>query len=82
LIIPQASFGDPVVDRIRLYRDVVVEVVLDFLLNKPSNADAFVVDEVLVDGVVVIRAEIASELGFCVVVFFPNKKRLMVSITS
>jgi hypothetical protein len=40
------------------------------------------VDKILFGRVVVIKAAIAPELGFSVVVFFLVKKRLMVSITS
>jgi len=53
------------------------------LPNKSLKTDGFVeVDKTRLAGVVFSKAEIASELGFTVVVFFFPKKRLIVSITS
>jgi len=53
------------------------------LPNKSLKTDGFVEDDkILLTGVVVSKAAIASELGFTVVVFFFPKKRLIVSITS
>ena len=68
------------VARVRSNRDFAVVVSFE----PPPNIDDL--DEVCIirlDGLVVIKAEIASELGFAVVVFFLfNRNRLKVSTTS
>ena len=80
LLIPQASLADAVVARVRSNRDLAVEVYFE---PPPNMDDLEEVVEIRLYGVVVIKAEIASELGFSVVVFFlPIKNRLNVSITS
>ena len=83
LLKPQASFGDAVVTRVRSNRDFVVKLYFESFPELSPNMDDL--DEVGIyrlDGLVVIRAEIASELGFSGVAFLPVKKRLNVSIAS